>query len=102
MNRRARNPEADPLELLGIFASIFVAELGDKTQIATLLFAAGADQRPLFIFLAAAAALVLSTALAVLIGSQGQQVLANFPMRAVAGAGFLCIGAWMMWDHFTA
>ncbi len=90
------------MELLSIFASIFVAELGDKTQIATLLFAAGADQRPLFIFFAAASALVLSTALAVLIGAHGQQLLQNFPMRAVAGAGFLAIGGWMMWDHFTA
>lgn len=90
------------MELLSIFGSIFVAELGDKTQIATLLFAAGADQRPLFIFLAAASALVLSTALAVLIGTHGQQLLQSFPMRAVAGAGFVVIGAWMMWGHFTA
>ncbi|MDP6174262.1 MAG: TMEM165/GDT1 family protein [Rhodospirillales bacterium] len=90
------------MEILSIFASVFVAELGDETQIATLLFAAGSDQRPLFIFLAAASALVVSTGAAVLIGSQGQQWLENFPMRAVAGAGFLVIGTWMMWDHFQA
>jgi putative Ca2+/H+ antiporter (TMEM165/GDT1 family) len=90
------------LELLSVFASVFIAELGDKTQIATLLFAAATERHPALIFVAAAAALVLSTALAVFIGAQASHWLERVPFKAVAGAGFLLIGAWLLFEHFKA
>ena len=48
-----------------VFATVFVAELGDKTQLATVLYAADAEHPKLTVFAGAAAALVLSTALGV-------------------------------------
>ena len=52
-------------QLLPIFIAIFLAELGDKTQFATVLFAAERQQNPFWVFAAAATALVASSAIAV-------------------------------------
>ena len=90
------------MELVTVFTSVFIAELGDKTQIATLLFAATAQQKQIFIFLAAASALVVSTGLAVLVGNFAGSYLDNLPVKAIAGIGFIVIGAWMLTEHFTA
>jgi putative Ca2+/H+ antiporter (TMEM165/GDT1 family) len=54
---------------LTVFLSVFLAELGDKTQLATPLFAANPAAGKLGVFLAAATALVASSALAVVVGS---------------------------------
>lgn len=55
--------------LVVIFITVFLAELGEKTQLATLLFAAERQQNPFLIFLAAACALVAATATAVVLGT---------------------------------
>lgn len=88
--------------LLAIFVTVFLAELGDKTQLATLLFAADGGQRPLFVFLAAAAALIASTACAVLLGSLAERHLAALPLKLIAGAGFIAIGLMTLWQHFQS
>ena len=44
--------------LVVVFATVFLAELGDKTQLATVLFAARSPQRAWFVFVAASLALV--------------------------------------------
>ncbi|NWG47437.1 MAG: TMEM165/GDT1 family protein [Alphaproteobacteria bacterium] len=80
--------------VLAIFLSVFIAELGDKTQIATLLFAASGTQSPLAVFGAAALALIASTAAAVLLGSAASRTLAAVPLDLIAGVGFVLIGAW--------
>ena len=54
-------------ELITMFVAIFVAELGDKTQLATMLFASEKKMAPLAVFAASASALVLSSAIAVLL-----------------------------------
>ncbi len=88
------------LKLVSIFAAVFVAELGDKTQLATLLFASDRSVNPIHVFLSAASALVLSTGLAVVIGNQAARYLDMVPLKLVAGVGFIAIGCWALVEHF--
>lgn len=83
---------------LTVFVSVFLAELGDKTQLATLFFAANPAVRSWGVFLAAASALVLSTGLAAALGAQFGAWVAPRHLRTAAGAGFVLIGAWMLLD----
>ena len=89
-------------QLFAIFVTVFLAELGDKTQLATVLFATDAKHSPWLVFAAAAAALCLSTALAVFVGANAAHVLEKIPVKLIAGAGFVAIGLWTMADHFRA
>jgi len=79
-----------------VFATIFVAELGDKTQLATLLYAADAERSKWMIFLGAAAALVLTSAIGVLAGATLSRYLRPEVVRWVAGAGFIAVGVWVL------
>jgi len=79
-----------------VFASVFAAELGDKTQLATLLFAAQTDHPRLTVFLAAASALVLTSAIGVFAGSAIAAQLRPDLVTRLAGAGFVAIGVWML------
>ena len=88
------------LKLATIFAVVFLAELGDKTQLATLLFASDRAQNPFLVFLAAASALVVATGLAVLAGSLGARYLEMVPLKLIAGLGFIAIGGWSILEHF--
>lgn len=87
-------------QILAIFVTVFLAELGDKTQLATLLYATGGQQHPLLIFAAAAGALVTSTAVAVALGTAGAQYLQMVPLKLIAGLGFVAIGVWTIYGHF--
>lgn len=88
-------------QLLTIFVTVFLAELGDKTQLATLLFAAKGQMHPLWVFCAAAAALVVTTAIAVVLGNGAERYLSTVPLKLIAGVGFIAIGLWTIWSHFT-
>jgi len=79
-----------------VFISVFVAELGDKTQLATMLFAGKAPQAKLPVFVAAASALVASTALAVLVGELVSACIGEQVLRWCAGIGFVAIGLWTL------
>jgi putative Ca2+/H+ antiporter (TMEM165/GDT1 family) len=79
-----------------VFASVLLAELGDKTQLATLLFATNPGLSRTGIFLAAAGALATSTLLAVAIGTKVGHLLDPALVRKAAGVAFLVIGAWML------
>jgi len=79
-----------------VFATIFVAELGDKTQLATLLYAAEAQNPKLVVFLASASALVLTSLLGVLAGTLISQYVSPRVLSWVAGVGFIAIGAWTL------
>lgn len=79
-----------------VFATIFVAELGDKTQLATLLYASDASHPRWTVFAASAAALVLTSALGVLAGSVVAEYVRPGVVRWVAGLGFIAVGAWIL------
>jgi putative Ca2+/H+ antiporter (TMEM165/GDT1 family) len=77
------------------FAMIFLAELGDKTQLATLSFAAESQSR-VAVFLGSAGALVLSSLLAVLVGTALNRVVPVNYVKTGAGALFILLGLWMI------
>lgn len=79
---------------LTIFITVLFAELGDKTQLATLLFATDKENSKLMVFLAAAAALVVASGLAVLIGDTMGKYINPKYLSWVAGTGFILIGIW--------
>jgi putative Ca2+/H+ antiporter (TMEM165/GDT1 family) len=79
-----------------VFLSVLVAELGDKTQLATLLFAANPTVSKLGIFAAAAGALVASSALAVAVGAFVGTWVPPDRLRILAALGFIGIGLWML------
>lgn len=79
-----------------VFVSVFLAELGDKTQLATLLFAANPAVSRTGVFLAAAGALVASSALAVAVGGALPGLVAPARLRLIAGFAFVVLGAWML------
>lgn len=82
--------------LLTVFVAVLLAELGDKTQFATLLFAADKDVSKLTVFVAASMALVLATAIGVLAGGLVSQYVSPRLLNTIAGVGFIAIGAWTL------
>lgn len=82
--------------LLTVFTAVFIAELGDKTQLATMLFSADREISRLSVFLAASAALVASTLVAVLVGGSLSRIVSRRTLTIIAGTGFILIGAWTL------
>jgi putative Ca2+/H+ antiporter (TMEM165/GDT1 family) len=79
-----------------VFASVFLAELGDKTQLATLTFAATPGASRVGVFLAAAGALVTSSLLAVVVGERLGAWIAPHHLTRAAGVAFVAIGLWLL------
>ena len=82
--------------LFVVFISVFIAELGDKTQVATLLFATDQHLSRVGVFAASSAALVCTSLLAVLFGGQIARFVSPAALKVVAGLGFVTIGIWML------
>jgi len=81
-----------------IFVSVFIAELGDKTQLATMLFAADKAVSKYTVFLAASAALIVASAIGVLAGSIMSEYINEKYLHYVAGIGFIAIGAFTLYN----
>ena len=81
---------------LTVFGAIFIAELGDKTQLATLLFASDKDVSKLTIFVAASLALILCTAIGVLAGGVVSNYVDEKYLHYLAGLGFIIIGVYTL------
>ena len=83
---------------IAAFVTIFLAELGDKTQIATLLFAANKEHSKLIVFLGAALALVLTSAVGVLLGNALSNFIDGKTLKIIGGLGFLIVGIWTLFS----
>jgi putative Ca2+/H+ antiporter (TMEM165/GDT1 family) len=81
--------------LLTTFGMIFLAELGDKTQLATFSFAAQ-SQSKLAVFLGSAGALVVTSLMAVLFGAAIGRIIPPNIIKTGAGALFVVLGLWML------
>lgn len=81
---------------LTIAGTVFLAELGDKTQLATLLYASDPEASRLAVLLAASLALVAAATLAVVAGGWVSQRVDERLIRIVAGVAFIGIGAWTL------
>ena len=79
-----------------VFGTVFIAELGDKTQLATLLFAADKDVSKWLVFIGASLALVATSALGVLGGAVISQYVSERALHTIAGIGFIAIGVWTL------
>lgn len=86
---------------LKIFALIFLAELGDKTQLATMASAADQPNARLTILLAASAALVASTLVAVFFGAQLTRWVPEWVIKVAAGVLFLLFGVLILREGLT-
>ena len=83
--------------LLTVFVTVFIAELGDKTQLATLLFATDKEVSKMTVFVGASLALVLTSAIGVLAGSVISHYISEKQLHYIAGIGFIAIGLWTLW-----
>lgn len=87
--------------LITVFSAIFIAELGDKTQLATFLFATDKEISKWSVFLGSALALTLTSALGVLLGSSLSQYINTRYMSITAGIGFILIGMWTLYKGWV-
>ena len=87
-------------ELLAMFAAVFFAEFGDKTQLATLFFASERKVSPLLVFAVSGGALLFSTAIATLLGTVASRHLAGVPFKLIAGIGFIAIGTMSVVQYY--
>ena len=84
------------LQVLGsAFLLIFLAELGDKTQISTFAFASE-SKSPISVFLGASLALVLTSFLGVVLGGLLGRFVPERLMKFMAAAVFLGFGVWTL------
>ena len=83
---------------LTVFGVVFLAELGDKTQLATLLFSAKSPENLVTVFVGASLALVLTSAIGVAAGGLVAQYVSPKLLSFIAGAGFVIIGIWTIWQ----
>ena len=82
--------------LLSVFTTVFLAEIGDKTQLATLLFASDRQVSPWVVFAGASLALTTATGIGVLVGGEIDRFVSRSILRTLAGAGFIAIGLWTL------
>lgn len=85
--------------LLGIsFITVFISELGDKSQLATIALS-GKTKSLRAVFLGTAAALLLASLLGVLLGGGAAQLLPVQWIKPIAAIGFALMGVRLLWPQ---
>ena len=79
-----------------VFAAVFIAELGDKTQLATMLFAADREVSKWTVFWGASSALIIATVIGIIAGSVLSEFINERYLNYIAGVGFILIGAFTL------
>jgi len=79
-----------------VFATVFIAELGDKTQLATMLYAADREVSKWTVFLGASTALIVASGLGVLAGTLLSNFINERVLHYIAGVGFVLVGVWTL------
>ncbi len=77
--------------LISTFITVFIAELGDKTQLATLALS-GTTARPMAVFVGSSLALVLASLLGAIAGGSVSSFMPENILKLIASVGFLVIG----------
>ncbi|MEC4802993.1 MAG: TMEM165/GDT1 family protein [Jaaginema sp. PMC 1079.18] len=84
-------------QLLGLsFITVFIAEIGDKSQLAAIALS-GSSQSPKAVFLGTASALLLASFLGVLVGEGFAQILPTRLLKALAAMGFAVLALRIVW-----
>ena len=86
--------------LLSTFITIFIAELGDKTQLATLTMS-GTSNKPLAVFLGSSSALVLASLVGALAGGSISNFVPEIILKSIASITFFIIGIKLFIKSFT-
>ncbi len=84
-------------QLITTFVTVFLAELGDKTQIATFSFAANPNYNRWIVLIGACSALFIISFIAVLIGAKAGDFVNPKHLRVVSGLLFIGIGLFTLW-----
>ena len=87
--------------LLSSFITIFIAELGDKTQLATLTMS-GTSSKPLAVFLGSSTALVLASLIGALAGGSISNFVPEIILKSIASLTFFIIGMRLFINSFTS
>ena len=80
-----------------VFVAVFIAELGDKTQLATMLFASDKEVSKWVVFFAASTALIATSAIGVVAGSAVSEFVNEKTLALIAGVGFIAVGVWTIY-----
>ena len=87
--------------LLSTFVTVFLAELGDKTQLATVAIS-GTTDRPLAVFLGSSSALVIASLIGAVAGGSLSTIIPADLLQLLASVGFLIIGLRLLWPMLKA
>lgn len=81
-----------------VLTTVFLAEIGDKTQLATMLFSADAKANKWAVFAGSALALTLAAAIGVIVGAQLEKLVSPKALKIGAGIGFIAVGIWTLFS----
>ena len=86
--------------LASTFVTVFFAELGDKTQLATVAIS-GSSNKPLAVFIGSSSALVLASLIGALAGGSVANLIPEGVLKLIAALGFLLIGVRFLWPSIS-